>query len=393
MTSLSSLSSQKLAERIRKLIRIESGVVVEMVFCFAELQRRREHLAAGYDSLYTYCREALGLNRSKAWRRSSAAELIVDFPLAAELVGSRRLSVSALVALKKPLTRENHVDILNQAIGMTEDQAVAFAARLTPIPRRADSIRVVYAVRDAPPPHSPNAASPPASSAAGSSAALPELVIEESVQVGATVSKKVYEQLLAVKSALSHQIPDGNLNDVLAECFRITLAVCERRKIGAPARILEPTVEIETAAVPHSAASASVERSASVLGPRMKDDSIESAPSCGLGEDEFNAFERQLDDASRWVATAVKRAVWIRDGGRCSFVGEGGRHCGSTHQLEFDHWRAFSLGGKHTSIQPSGPRDRIPAILSTQPANATQVRRTRHTSDHVSPRPNSRSTP
>ena len=30
---------------------------------------------------------------------------------------------------------------------------------------------------------------------------------------------------------------------------------------------------------------------------------------------------------SRYVAAKVRRSVWIRDGGRCAFVGKGGRRC------------------------------------------------------------------
>jgi len=41
------------------------------------------------------------------------------------------------------------------------------------------------------------------------------------------------------------------------------------------------------------------------------------------------------------IPTAVKRAVYKRDHGRC-------RHCGSKQWLEYDHIKPFSLGGKNT---------------------------------------------
>jgi hypothetical protein len=44
----------------------------------------------------------------------------------------------------------------------------------------------------------------------------------------------------------------------------------------------------------------------------------------------------------------VKRAVWIRYGGRCQYPLESGGICGSTYQLEFDRREAEALGGPPT---------------------------------------------
>lgn len=53
-------------------------------------------------------------------------------------------------------------------------------------------------------------------------------------------------------------------------------------------------------------------------------------------------------DPSRYIPAKVRRAVWARDGGRCAYVGTDGRRCGSKHQLEFEHIRAFADGGEAT---------------------------------------------
>jgi hypothetical protein len=44
----------------------------------------------------------------------------------------------------------------------------------------------------------------------------------------------------------------------------------------------------------------------------------------------------------------VKRAVWQRDGGRCTFVGESGRRCEAKRGLEFDHVTEYARGGEAT---------------------------------------------
>ena len=50
----------------------------------------------------------------------------------------------------------------------------------------------------------------------------------------------------------------------------------------------------------------------------------------------------------RHIPAHVKRAVWGRDGGQCTYVGENGRHCASRTRLEFDHIDPVALGGEAT---------------------------------------------
>jgi 5-methylcytosine-specific restriction endonuclease McrA len=49
---------------------------------------------------------------------------------------------------------------------------------------------------------------------------------------------------------------------------------------------------------------------------------------------------------SRHIPAREKEAVWIRDQGRCTYVGPNGRRCNSTHNLQFDHFPVpFARGG------------------------------------------------
>jgi hypothetical protein len=44
----------------------------------------------------------------------------------------------------------------------------------------------------------------------------------------------------------------------------------------------------------------------------------------------------------------VKREVWLRDLGRCAFVGDAGRRCGERAFLEFHHVKPYAEGGPAT---------------------------------------------
>lgn len=50
----------------------------------------------------------------------------------------------------------------------------------------------------------------------------------------------------------------------------------------------------------------------------------------------------------RYVPSAIRHAVFVRDGYRCTYTAPDGRRCQSTHHLELDHVVPFGLGGEHS---------------------------------------------
>jgi len=50
----------------------------------------------------------------------------------------------------------------------------------------------------------------------------------------------------------------------------------------------------------------------------------------------------------RYIPARVKREVWKRDGGQCTFVGKNGRRCEARKGLEFDHVLEVARGGEAT---------------------------------------------
>src|SRR6185436_16861463 len=48
------------------------------------------------------------------------------------------------------------------------------------------------------------------------------------------------------------------------------------------------------------------------------------------------------------IAAAVKREVWVRDRGCCTFVGASGRRCSARGALEFHHRHPYAAGGEAT---------------------------------------------
>jgi 5-methylcytosine-specific restriction endonuclease McrA len=53
--------------------------------------------------------------------------------------------------------------------------------------------------------------------------------------------------------------------------------------------------------------------------------------------------------SSRHIPAEVQRAVWKRDGGRCTFVSDKGRRCEERTRVEYDHVQPVARGGGATT--------------------------------------------
>ena len=63
-----------------------------------------------------------------------------------------------------------------------------------------------------------------------------------------------------------------------------------------------------------------------------------------------NKPKKNLEDADtspgvRGISAPVKRAVWARDRGQCTFINAQGKRCRERHRLEFHHDEPYALGG------------------------------------------------
>jgi len=96
---------------------------------------------------------------------------------------------------------------------------------------------------------------------------------------------------------LGHQVPSGDLAEVLDRALDALIAKLEKRKFAATDR------------------------------PQRK--------------------PRPARDA-RTIPAHVRRAVRKRDGGRCTFVSDNGTRCPATSRLEFDHVTPVARGGEAT---------------------------------------------
>jgi 5-methylcytosine-specific restriction endonuclease McrA len=338
---MESTFARDLDRRLADLVRNERHLAVQFVIQLAGFAKRELYRELGYTSLFHYCVRQLGLSKSSAFRRSEVARLIARFPVIADRLAEGRLSIRALVELREVLTEENHAGVLIRAEGKSQEEAQLLAVEYRPRPIPRDVVRAL----PMPPgpgssaPSGPTAPSrsiapsdsfgPPAPSAlpaplgAGDSVPAetesfplaPEVVkplTPELRRLNVTVTADFIDELEQVRVALSHQCPDGNFEKVVRETFKLVLERDRKRK-GLTHQPRAPTDRL-----------------------RSPTDRPRVAQSETPGEND------------RYVPAAVKRTVWERDQGRCTWPMGDGRVCGSRHQLEFDHDLEVAFGGKPT---------------------------------------------
>src|SRR6266850_3947840 len=140
-----------------------------------------------------------------------------------------------------------------------------------------------------------------------------------------TIGNATREKLRYAQALLSHAVPSGDLTQVLDRALDALIVELEKRKLGASAR-QQPKLG---AATP--------------LARRLH------TPSVGDRSVVTSMIARSLPTTrNRYVPARVRRAVWERDGGQCTFVGASGHRCESRRFLEFDHIDPVARGGRVT---------------------------------------------
>ena len=266
--------------------------------------------ASGFSSLFSFCTDRWHFTSSAAYRRTTAARLLARFPVIADYLASGRLCLTTLVALRDVLDEETHLEVLDRASGLSEEQVKVLVATIRPQPAPRDLIRAL------PTPEPVNTAgpavAPPEAVRTAGAAAAPvqpsrlEPLSAELTLLRLTVDREFMAELAEVRALLSHRIPDRQVGKVLRECLRIarkTLAA--RRRGGEKPRPPKTKMQPQTAQ------------------PAVR--------------------------PSRRIPAAVRREVWVRDGARCAYLAPDGKRCGSDHQLELHHLVPFAKGGPSTA--------------------------------------------
>jgi hypothetical protein len=294
---LSALPDSTVLHDLNALVAVDHLTVAKVLAHLAEVDRRRLYASVGYSSMFAYCVEELGFSEDVTCVRLDVARRAREFPGLLSAIAQGRLHLSGARMLLPHMTRENNEDLIANATHRTRRQIeILLADRFPPVElMRLDEGISALSVPGRMNPPVPGRVKSAIPEPAAQSRSVP--IGEQRFSVQFTVSKRTHDKLREIQALLSHAIPSRDISDIFDRSLDALLLLVSRRKLSSTDR------------------------------PRPADQQLRG---------------------SRHIPASVKRAVWERDGGRCTFVGTDGHRCGETEFLEFDHARPVAKGGKAT---------------------------------------------
>ena len=317
-TLVEALSSPDLLSATRKLVHTSRGVEVELLLHLGEIDARKLYLDQPFSSMFAFCVGEYGFSEDAAYARITLTRAARRVPAILEAIRSGRVHMTGLRLLAPHLTLENQAEVLAEAAGKTTRQIEELVARLAPQPAAPTVIRKVPshanatvdatpalplgdAIATASPDSSASLAiAPPAPTLARhEERAVIEPLTEDTFKFQFTASRACRDMLRQAQDLLRHRVPRGDVGAIVERALAVLVEKVKK------------------------------DRFAEGRTPRKKAPQ-ESSTSC-----------------SRHIPDAIKRAVFQRDGGRCTFTDEHGRRCAETGGLEFDHRDGFARTRRH----------------------------------------------
>jgi hypothetical protein len=316
-------TARELTATLADLLRRERTALAEFLVALADFDAKRLWVDLGYTSLFHFLRAELHLSKAAAQYRKVAAELLQRVPAVIEPLRDGRLCFTTVIEAAKVLTPENCEAVLPRFFGLSRSDAMVVVAELQPHPA-PPTRTLVTSPRPAPRqvaspcgtepaaailPLAPAAAGSPGEADLGSPVELAPSEVRrpaprraqvvpldaEDRRLHLTVSKAFLAKLAAAADALAHTHPGASEEELLELGLDLLLARDAKRHglVERPRKAREPANPAH-------------------------------------------------------VPAAVKRAVYLRDAGKCQYRLASGEICGCTRYLQYDHVPPLARGGTST---------------------------------------------
>ena len=302
----------ELLTRLLELRRREHLSTVDLLEALLQWDRTRTHLDLGYDSMWSLLVGALRYSNAAASRRHRALKCVRKFPVALEWLRAERVTLCSLEAIAPLLDEfDDEQALLDRIEGKSHAEVQRIVAQTRPVSERREVVRTEF------------------------------------------VEKKVAAPAALFETADGEEAMEQATPPPAEERVRVTLSLTpeefawiERARLLASRRPgRAPSVHdmvVETARFYVEKRAPKKRAAKSPKEPRAK------AAAELANYDESSTAIQPPTPPSRHIPDAIRDAVFLRDGERCTFVGITGQRCEAKHHLNVDHVMPFSLGGANT---------------------------------------------
>ncbi len=298
----------------------EKGRIAEGIALIAVIDQRRDFSDAGYSCMRSYCMDRLHMSEDKALRRIQVARAALCFPDLFECLADGRLTVTTASVLAPHLRPEFAREQLAAAAFKSRHEiarmiaARSWARVATLAPPDAPLVAPGFGAEPGaepgvtppeqeaslsdlcPPPAEPSADASGPQRAPGARRGRVMPLPTGGYEVRMSITGPEHELLREAAALLGHAVPSGDPAEIYAKAMQHYLALLKKQRFGVK---------------PGAAISARVPR-------------------------------------GRGIPKQLRRFVWERDGGCCTFVGTGGHRCAETMRVEIDHIIPVAEGGLTT---------------------------------------------
>ena len=394
------LSDRELLRQTSTLVRHERHLQGAIIDHLGEIEARRLYLQRGCSNLFDYAVRELGYSDAAAGRRIGAVRLCADQPDARERLRDGSLTLSAAAELQWAFDRQRR----RGSIAGTASTAPAGSAPASGAVRSvpAEATRADDPAADAAPASAASHSEPApplvldaarrrklVEEATGKSARQvrrmladldPELAPpadrvrplgDGRYELKAVIDADCQEGLEHLRGLLSHVDPRMTIGQLVGRIVQEALDRHDPRRPPRRARTgsraaqgeSEPAPAAKEQAVPEPGRAVTVQAEMIPAGttptPEGKPHPTRTSTPSPIRQeatDRRGAAGKKPTAAAtptpkpcasrRAIPAAVKRQVWQRDGGRCSYLDrQTGRRCNSRHLIEIDHIMPYALGG------------------------------------------------
>lgn len=321
--ALQGMRDDDLKSELRMLVQRSNEHTSDVLAHLAEFEARQLYSSLGFQSMWEYTTEQLGICQTTAWRKLAAARVCREYPGTFERVAKGELQVCVLSALSEHLTPTNAEELLTACVGMSFRKVPLLLAERFPKPDVSDSIRRKPSKQDD---STCNVGSEselgdvetgtgqPSGPAPSRPARPIEPLSRDRFAVRFTADGEFVALLDQVRDLASHRGSHDLLSILKAglEAFQREL-LKQRFGVGRTPR------------------------------PAKAAESAEPKPAQGPRPEKPEPRKRAH------IPIPVAREVYERDGGQCTFVSADGRRCTSRRRLELDHIDPDAVGGPETT--------------------------------------------
>ena len=388
-STVGALSDRELLRATSTLVRHERHLQGAVIDHLAEIDARRLYLQRGCSSLFDYAVRELGYSDAAAGRRIGAVRLCADQPDARERLRDGSLTLSAAAELQWAFDRQRRRGFISGTASSAPAESATETAPATEEPPADSAPAAAPSASDSEPPLVLDAAGRQKllEDAAGKSARQirrmladldPELAVpadrmrplgDGRYEMKAVIDADCHQGLEQLRGLLSHVDPRMTTGQLVG---RIVQEALDRHDPSRPPRArgrrpaegdATPAPAAKHQAAPEPGHALTVPHAASPAGTTPTPErTAQTTPTSARSPSRQGATDRRAAAdrkptrgatpaakpcaSGRAIPVAVKRQIWRRDGGRCSYVDrQTGRRCNSRHMLDIDHILPYALGG------------------------------------------------